>query len=47
MPDDERLTRNVGILLPTEPYVDIPDTAEIKLDILETTKFQDKNGGEI
>jgi len=44
---DKRLTRNVGILLPKERYWDIPDTEEIKLDMLETTKFRDKNEGEI
>jgi len=44
---DKRLTRNVGILLPKERYWDIPDTEEIKLDILETTEFQDKDEGEI
>jgi len=40
---DKRLTRNVGILLPKERYWDIPETEEIKLDVLETTQFQDKN----
>jgi len=40
---DNRLTRNVGILLPKEQYWDIPDTEEIKLYILETIKFQAKN----
>jgi len=44
---DKRLTRNVGILLPKERYWDIPETEEIKLDILETTEFQDKNKGEL
>jgi len=44
---DKRLTRNMGILLPKERYWNIPDTEEIKLDMLETTKFQDKNEGEI
>jgi len=34
---DKRLPRNVGILLPKERYWDIPETEEIKLDILETT----------
>ena len=33
--------------MPKERYWDIPDTEEIKLDVLETTKFQDKNEGEI
>jgi len=37
----------VGILLPKERYWDIPDTEEIKLDILETTRFRDKNEEEI
>jgi len=37
----------VGILLPKEPYWDIPETEEIKLDVLETTEFQDKDEGEI
>jgi len=37
----------VGILLPKERYWDIPETEEIKLDILETTEFQDKDEGEI
>jgi len=44
---DKRLTGNVGILLPKERYWDIPETEEIKLDILETTEFQDKDEGEI
>jgi len=44
---DKRLTGNVGILLPKEQYWDIPETAEIKLDVLETTEFQDKDEGEI
>ena len=44
---DTRLTRNVGILLPKERDWDIPDSEEIKLDMLETTKFGDKNEGEI
>jgi len=37
----------VGILLPKERYWDIPETEEIKLDILETTEFQDQDAGEI
>jgi len=37
----------VGILLPKERYWDIQDTEEIKLDILETTEFRDKNEEEI
>ena len=37
----------MGILLPKERYWDIPKREEIKLDILETTRFQDKNEGEI
>jgi len=44
---DKRLTRNVGILLPKERYWNIPETEEIKLAILETTEFQDKDKGEI
>jgi len=30
-----------------EPYWDIPETEEIKLDVLERTEFQDKDEGEI
>jgi len=37
----------VGILLPKERYWDIPETEEIKLEVLETTGFQDKDKGEI
>jgi len=37
----------VGILLPKERYWDIPETEEIKLHVLETTEFPDKNEGEI
>jgi len=37
----------VRILLPNEWYWDIPDGEEIKLNILETLKFQNKNDGEI
>jgi len=37
----------VGILLPQDRYWDIPETEEIKLDVLETTEFQDKDEGEI
>jgi len=44
---DKRLTRNVGILLPKERYWNIPETEEIKLDVLEATEFQDKDEGEI
>jgi len=44
---NKRLSRNVGILLPKEQYWDIPETEEIKLDVLETTEFQDKDKGEI
>jgi len=44
---DKRLRRNVGILLPQERYWDIPETEEIKLDVLEITEFQDKDEGEI
>jgi len=32
---------------PKERYWDIPETEEIKLDVLETTEFQDKDEGEI
>ena len=35
----------MGILLPRDQYWDIPE--EIKLNILETTEFQDKNKGKI
>jgi len=44
---DKRLTRNVGILFPKERYWDIPETEEIKLEVLETTEFQDEDEGEI
>jgi len=44
---DKRLTRNVGILLPMERYWDIPEIEEIKLDILGTSEFRDKDEGEI
>jgi len=44
---DRRLTRNVGILLPKERYWDITETEKIKLEVLETTEFQDKDEGEI
>jgi len=44
---DKRLTRNVGILLPNDRYWDIPETEEIRLDIVETTEFRDKGEGEI
>jgi len=44
---DQRLTRNVGILLPKERYWNTPEMDEIKLDILETKGFQDKDEGEI
>jgi len=37
----------VGILLPKERYWDIPETEEIKLEVWETTEFQDKDEGEI
>jgi len=37
----------VAILLPQERYWDIPETEEIKLDILEITEFQDKDEGDI
>jgi len=45
--EDKRLTQNVGILLPKEQYWDIPETEEIRLDILETTGFRDKDQGKI
>jgi len=45
--EDKRLTRNVGILLPKERNWDIPGTEGIKLDVLETTEFQDQDEGEI
>jgi len=44
---DKRLTRNVGILLPKERYWDIPESEGIKLDVLKTNEFQDKDEGEI
>ena len=44
---DKRLTRNMGMILQKERYWDITDTEEIKLNVLETTEFQDKNEGEI
>jgi len=44
---DKRVTRNVGILLPKERYWDITETEEMKLEVLETTEFQAKDGGEI
>jgi len=44
---DQRLARNTGILLPKERYWDIPQIEEMKLDVLETTEFQDKDEGEI
>jgi len=37
----------VGILLPKDRYWDISETEEIKLDILETTEFQEKDEGTI
>jgi len=37
----------VGILLPQKRYWDIRATEEIKLDILETTGFRDKDEGKI
>ena len=46
-PGEKRLTRNVAILFPRERCWDIPETEEIKLDVLETTEFQDKDEGEI
>jgi len=36
---DKRLIRNVGILLPKKQDWDIPETEEIKLNILETIEF--------
>jgi len=44
---DKRHTRNVGILLPNDRYWDIKDTEDIRIDIVETTKFRDKDEGEI
>jgi len=44
---DKRLTRNVGILLQKERYWDIPEGEEIKLDVMETTEFHDKDEWEI
>jgi len=44
---DKRLTRNMWILLPKERYRNIPDTEDIKHNILETTEFQDKYEGKI
>jgi len=44
---DKRLTRNVGILLPKERCWDIPETEEIRHDIMETTGFRDKDEGKI
>jgi len=44
---DKRLTRNVGILLAIERYWKIPDTEEIKIEVLETTEFQDKDQGQL
>jgi len=43
---DKRLTPNVGILLPKGRYWNIRETKEIKLDILETTEFRDKEEGD-
>jgi len=37
----------VGILLPKDRYLDIPETEEIKLEVLETTEFQDQDKGAI
>jgi len=37
----------VGILLPKERYWEIPETEEIKIKVLETTRFQDKDEGRI
>jgi len=37
----------VGILLPKERYWDISETEEIKIDLLETMKFDPKDEGEI
>ena len=44
---DKRLTLNVGILLPKERYWHIPETEDIRLDILETNGFRDKDEGKI
>jgi len=43
---DNRLTRNVGILLPKHRYWDIPETEGTRVNILETTEFRDKDEGE-
>ena len=37
----------MGILLPKERYWDISETEEIKIDLLETMKFDPKDEGEI
>jgi len=44
---DKKLIRNVGILLPNERYWKITDSEEIKLVLLETTEFREKDQGEI
>jgi len=44
---DKRLTRKTGILRPKERYWDIPETEELKLNVLETTEFQDNDAGGI
>jgi len=44
---DKRLTRNLEILLPKERYWEIPDTEEIKIEVLETTEFKNRDEGEI
>jgi len=47
IPGYKGVTQNVGILLPKERYWDIPETEEIKLDVLERREFQDNDEGEI
>ena len=42
---DKRLTRNVGILLPKERYWDIPETEEIKLDIVGNNRIPRQERG--
>jgi len=44
---DKRVTRNVGILRPKKGYWDISYTEASKINLLETTEFQDKDEGNI
>jgi len=44
---DKRLPQNVGILLPKDRYWDIPEREGMRLHILETTEFRDKDEEEI